>query len=129
MQSQLSPKLTDFLFAHIDSVHTLDVLLLLWEAPERIWKSADVHDRIKSSLAAVKSSLHILVISGLVKQASPDEFCYSPSSAELAVNTTELLKNYSERSAAVIEIIYSKPTRGARDHADAPNREKEAEGA
>jgi len=122
MNPKSHSELADFIFQHIESVHTLEVLLLFEQSPEKKWTLAQIHDRIRSNLSAVKSSVLNLVNSGLIKRVGSEEFYFSPGTPALQIRTTELRDNYLARRAAVVELIHSKPGRNARESSESINQ-------
>lgn len=119
---RISEEVIRLIAAHIDSVHTLEVLLFLFREPSKAWTVEDVHDRVKSSVSAVQTSLLRLVASGLVQVTGLTEtqFHYLAPSPASDTLIRELAQNYAERSAAVIEIIYSKSSRTAHGFPSSP---------
>lgn len=105
-----------FVAMHIHSVHTLEVLLILFHKQTRTWSIDEVHAQVKSSVSAAQQSLVELVESGLIKQivGSPPVFQYTANSAAFEHRMAELATMYAERRTAVVELIYSRPARVAR---------------
>lgn len=128
-ERRITEEVIRFLATHIESVHTLEVLLLLFGGGDRAWSIEEVHASVKSSLGAAKTSLLGLAAGELVRPTSPDRrsFQYYPKSAEVDKCIRELAAAYAERSTAVIEIIYSHPIRTARTFSDAFDFRKKPE--
>ncbi len=98
-----------FIADHIDSVHTLEILLILAKDSDEPWSVERIHTQVKSSHQAVASSLARLVETGLVKPhaGESEQFQFCPQSVRLRQGAAELAALYASRSAAVIELIYS----------------------
>jgi hypothetical protein len=107
--------------AHIDSVVVLEVLLLLYQEPQREWSEEDVSSELRIEAAWTRARLKALVRSGLVCEAGPSShsYRYYPSSLNLNAAVAALARTYSERPLAVISYIYSKPSMILRRLADA----------
>lgn len=121
MRRGVPPEMEKFVLHHIDTVHTLDVLLLLYHSPDRLVSAHEVLEQVKSNIDAVGESLAHLIDSSLIKCVDPNRglFQYKPLSAFDDKLTGALDLLYSERYSAVIEIIYSKPLTEAKNFAEA----------
>lgn len=128
-QTRLPEELSRFIAGHIDSVHTLEVLLLLHEKRDQAWTASDVLGSVKSSLGAIQNSLDQLVVQGLVRQTSenPAAYQYSPKNAGVVQLIAELSTAYAERRSTVIQSIYSRPIRVAQTFSDAFDLRKKLE--
>jgi DNA-binding MarR family transcriptional regulator len=108
-----------FLHQNIDSVEQLEVLLLLWRAPERGWTSEDVARAVYSHPTSVARRLARLLGQGLLREREPGCYQYAPHTAELHQIVTRLDHTYRERRVAVITLIASKPIENVRAFSDA----------
>ncbi len=108
-----------FLHQHIESVEQLEVLLLLWRAPERGWSADEVATAVYSHPSSVLLRLAMLLGQGLLREREPGCYQYAPPSADLHDTVTRLDHMYRERRVAVITLIASKPIESVRAFSDA----------
>lgn len=108
-----------FLHQNIDSVEQLEVLLLLWRAPQRGWTSDEVATAVYSHPSSVVRRLALLLGQGLLREQEPGCYQYAPRTAELHDTVTRLDHLYRERRVAVITLIASKPIENVRAFSDA----------
>ena len=108
-----------FLHQNIESVEQLEVLLLLWRAPERGWTSDEVATAVYSHPSSVVRRLAMLLGQGLLREREPGCYQYAPRTAELHATVTRLDHIYRERRVAVITLIASKPIENVRAFSDA----------
>ncbi len=108
-----------FLYQHIESVEQLEVLLLLWQAPDRDWTADDVARALYSHPSSVASRLALLMGQGMLRETHPGRYQYAPRSADLHQTVTEVVNTYRERRVAVITLIASKPLENVRAFSDA----------
>ena len=108
-----------FLYQNIESVEQLEVLLLLWRAPERGWTSDEVATAVYSHPSSVVRRLAMLLGQGLLREREPGCYRYAPRTAELHDTVSRLDHMYRERRVAVITLIASKPIENVRAFSDA----------
>ena len=108
-----------FLYQNIESVEQLEVLLLLWRAPERGWTSDEVATAVYSHPSSVVRRLAMLLGQGLLREREPGCYQYAPRTAELHDTESRLDHMYRERRVAVITLIASKPIENVRAFSDA----------
>jgi hypothetical protein len=101
-----------FIAANIDSVGTLEVLLLLRDHREREWTPDEVARELRSGSEIAVDRLAFLRARGLVSEAAAEKpsFRYAPSRPDLARAVDDLASCYATRRVRVISLIYSKPT-------------------
>ena len=107
------------LYQNIESVEQLEVLLLLWRAPERGWTSDEVATAVYSHPSSVVRRLAMLLGQGLLREREPGCYQYAPRTAELHDTVSRLDHMYRERRVAVITLIASKPIENVRAFSDA----------
>ena len=71
-----------FLYQNIESVEQLEVLLLLWRAPERGWTSDEVATAVYSHPSSVVRRLAMLLGQGLLREREPGCYQYAPRTAD-----------------------------------------------
>ncbi|MCI0534640.1 MAG: hypothetical protein L0Z50_05375 [Verrucomicrobiales bacterium] len=121
MEGQLQPKIEQFIYSYINSLEQLEILLLLFESPDRSWTIEAVYDIIKSNPASISRRLETLTQQGLVV-ADPETkggYRFQVSNPELTQTIQELSNAYTERRLRVIETVFSKPSSSIKSFADA----------
>lgn len=113
----MSPKNTDvpddlqaFIEKKIDSVETLETLLLLRNESNRSWYASEISLQLRSHPDSVAARLVHLVQGGLVHETvEEDRTCYRyyPRSPDLDGFVTELSRAYLIRRYSVINMIYA----------------------
>ncbi|HEU5079273.1 MAG TPA: hypothetical protein VFT72_08665 [Opitutaceae bacterium] len=113
MKRQIEQDIGAFIVDYIDSVHTLEVLLMLHRDPSRVWTTDTIHEHVQSSPSAVKASLLSLMNANLARQPSSDRdgFMFHAPSVLLDERVRALATLYENRRTLVIEYIYSRPTK------------------
>ena len=104
---------------HIGSVEQLEVLLLLYNTPERWWSAAEVQAELRTSLTSAADRLHDLAERRfLAVEPSPPRYRFE---AEEKVRRVVglLAETYREYRVTVVAMIYSKPPDAVRELADA----------
>jgi DNA-binding MarR family transcriptional regulator len=108
-----------FLHQNVESVEQLEVLLLLWRAPERGWSPEEVATAVYSHPSSVVRRLAMLLGQGLLREREPGHYQYAPRTADLHDTVTRLDHTYRERRVAVVTLIASKPIENVRAFSDA----------
>ena len=113
---------------HIDSVEQLEILLLLYQHPERSWTAESVARELRVSALSVTDRLKDMTQAGLLSrvEGSLAEYRCAPESPKLAEAVSGLATAYSERRVTVINLIFSKPVDKIRTFADAFRLRKDA---
>jgi hypothetical protein len=110
-----------FIADHIDSVEQLEILLLLYQHPERSWTTESVARELRISALSAGDRLKDMARSSLLSkvQGGEGEYRYAPDNQQLAEAVAGLATAYSERRVTVINLIFSKPIDKIRTFADA----------
>jgi DNA-binding IclR family transcriptional regulator len=101
----LTPPLEVFLAGRIDSVETLEVLLLVARGAAP-WSAAAAAERLGIDPDVCAAKLDSLASAGLLSRDA-GEFRYSPENEDLRKLVAELGREYTDRRANVINVIYS----------------------
>jgi hypothetical protein len=104
MAEELPEVVRRFVTGHIDSVSTLDALLVLRAAPDRVWSASDLGRALVSSETAATRQLHQLKRHGLLAHGHGG-FRYAPPPDKHAI-IDRLAECYARRRASVIAVIY-----------------------
>ncbi len=89
----------------IDSVWTLEVLLLLHAARERSWTVRGLTDDLRSSELVITQSIAILRTAGLVVEDADGAVRYRPAAQNLDALVARLGEEYRSRPATVRRAI------------------------
>lgn len=119
--SDLPEEVRRLIADHIDSVEQLEILLLLYQHPERTWDAEAVARELRIASISAGERLEDMAQSGLLarKDGKPVEYRYAPESESLDAAVRGLSTAYSERRVTVINLIFSKPVDKIRTFADA----------
>lgn len=105
---------------HIDSVEQLEILLLLYQHPERSWSAESVARELRISPMSAGDRLKDMTRSSILSKVpgTEGEYRYTPD-PQMGEAVAGLAAAYSERRVTVINLIFSKPVDKIRTFADA----------
>lgn len=106
-----------FVDRHIESIETLEILLLLSEE-ERGWSVAEIFRRIQSSPASVEHRLSSLKNAALLKEEQ-GLYRFAPADDAMRAVVRDLAEAYREWRVRIIETIYSRKIDAVQGFADA----------
>ena len=119
---KLPKEVIDFIADHIDSALQLEILLLLHKHPERHWTAGEIDTQLRINREWVAEQLAVLSRQRLLQltqgNAGPS-YQYAPADPALASAVAGLAKWHSTHRVAIVNMIYSKPTKHLRSFADA----------
>jgi hypothetical protein len=101
----LDRDLQQLIESSIDSVWTLEVLLLLHAARERSWTVRGLTDDLRSSELVITQSIAILRTAGLVVEDADGAVRYRPAAQNLDALVARLGEEYRSRPATVRRAI------------------------
>lgn len=110
-----------FISRYIDSVAQLEILLLVYGEPEKVWTAGEVADNLRVNLSSVMDELASLCSRGLLTRSPEGMHRYRFASAvsDLSQEVQNLSQVYSDRRVTVITLISSKPVDRIRVFTDA----------
>ena len=111
-----------FIDGHVASVDQLELLRLLWEAPEAVWTGADLAADLQTSPAEAVAQLTALQRRGLLQvEAGGAEplYRYGARDAELDGLLRTTLQHYRERPVSMIKFVAARAKDPLRSFADA----------
>jgi hypothetical protein len=117
-EDPLSPAARDLLAAHVGSVTTLDVLLLMHRDGRRLWTASEVAAELRIGADWAEEQLILLVRGSLVSRSAAG-YAYAPQQPDAARAVDELARAYRTHPVSVVAAIYSKPDRRLQSFADA----------
>lgn len=96
-----------FIHEHVDSIESLEILLLLRRASETFWRAEALESHLGMKSGSAEKRLDGLLRAHLVTQGSSGGYRYQPPSEEIAANVSALAEAYAERRTAVVNTVYS----------------------
>jgi hypothetical protein len=120
-EEPIPEKVRRFIVDHINSVESLEILLLLFADAGREWNASEVsrtlYTRLESAAAQLQA-LHRAKLLLAIEGGESPKYRFHAASPE-ADTVVELEKIYKARRVSVISFIYSKPTDPLRAFSDA----------
>jgi hypothetical protein len=109
-----------FIVERINSVESLEVLLLLFAQPAVELSVAEVSRKLCTSIESAVARLRELQLAKLLVEAGtePRKYRFNPAAPEFAL-VGDLEKTYKQRRVSVISFIYTKPSDPLRAFLDA----------
>jgi hypothetical protein len=92
----------------LDSVWSLELLLLLHAQPDRRWKTSEMVTELRSSELVVAQSVSCLLSAGLLIDEGDDTVRYASVSADLAAFVEKLAYEYRTRPNQIRRMIVSR---------------------
>lgn len=116
----LPPALERFIARSIDSIETVEILLLLARTPDTYWtaEALESHLGMRSGSGADRR-LAFLAENGLVVRGASGGYRYAAASDEQRQLVADLAVAYSERRAAVVNTVFSENLARLRAFAEA----------
>jgi hypothetical protein len=124
--SGLSPRVRDFLLTYVDSVESLEVLLMLAARPDLAFSPQRVASQLRSAVHSVRNRLRALTEHNLIARLEDAESFRMSVNPALAGVLVEVARAYGERPVAVVRMIHSRPSDLVRVFTDAFQRKKGA---
>lgn len=116
----LSPAVGGLIARCLDSVESVEILLLLRRSSDTFWTAAAVSQQLGTSRETAEAKMKALLDAGfLATGVQTDAHRYAPRGKELASAADELAAVYSEKRVSVINAIYSANLSRLRAFADA----------
>ncbi len=103
----------------LDSVWSLDMLLLVYSQPDRVWTKTDLVIELRSSDLVVAQSVHCLGGAGLLVELDEKTVRYAAVSPDLAAFVTKLEEEYRARPNYIRRIIFGRTSAKLTSFSDA----------
>ncbi len=113
MTTGLPAQVRAFIESQIDSVEQLEILLLFYRNPERVWSISQICSEIRGTLSSTHNRVSSLKKHGLISTINEKDhegYRYSPPDAEVNAVIGQLAEEYRVRRVRVIDAIYAPPT-------------------
>ena len=117
----VSDEARQFIDRYIDSLETLEVLLLLQRSPERTWRAAEVASSLQLGDVVADRSLSKLCGKSLldVRLGSDLFYSFAPRLPHLRQGAQELARAYASNRLAVLKLVSGRARAPVRDFAEA----------
>jgi len=107
MTVSLPQPLEQFIARYVDSVETLETLLLLKRSSETFWMTSAIESHLGLKQGNAEKRLQLLLQNEFVVRGMSGGYRYCPKRAEDDVQVSELAVAYAERRAAVLNFLFS----------------------
>lgn len=111
--------LAEFIKTSFGSIWTLELLLLVSGAPDRVWSRGELVTELRSSEQVVARSTEDLVAAGLVFLADAGAIRFGPASRDLEDLVQKLGDEYRRTPAAIRRVILNSASGKLRSFIDA----------
>jgi hypothetical protein len=117
----VTPEAEEFIERAVDTIHQLEILMLLRRSPDRFWRVDEVAAELRMSLVTVVSSMSGLRTNGLLAREStdPDAYRYEPRTIALHAGVESVAAAYETDPLPVVKAVLGKPPRALRTFSDA----------
>ena len=106
--SNLSQPVQDLIRRNIDSVDTLELLLLLRRSPDSYWSADAAEQHLGLRQGAAKQRLDALVAGSLARRGSETgAYRYAAVDEQMRESVDQLADPYANQRVSVINLIYS----------------------
>lgn len=101
----MDPDIIEMIESSLDSVWSLELVLLLFSAPERCWETSELVAELRSSHLVVSQSVATLVAAGLAVENTDGTVRFAPASPALHSFVEDLEREYRARPASIRRLI------------------------
>lgn len=109
----------DFIRDHVDSIETLEIILLLHRAPDTFWRPEAIESHLGLKPGTAEKCLQKLDVSGIALQGMTRGYRYRATDAAVDRSVKALAAAYAEHRISVVNAVYSENLRRLRAFADA----------
>jgi hypothetical protein len=107
MNPLLPDPLEHFIARYVDSIETLETLLLLERSRETFWMTSAIESHLGFKAGSAEKRLQLLLQNGFVVRGMSGAYRYCPKRAEDDAQVAELAAAYADRRAAVLNVLFS----------------------
>ncbi len=115
----MDPDFIEAIESSLDSVWTLELLLVLYADPEKGWTTSDLVAELRSSDLVVKQSVAFLTGVGLAIEDNDARVKFRPVAQDLEVFVERLEREYRARPSAVRRLIVGRANSKLQSFSDA----------
>lgn len=115
----MDPDFIEAIESSLDSVWTLELLLVLYADPEKGWTTSDLVAELRSSELIVKQSVAFLTGVGLAIEDNDARVKFRPVARDLEVFVERLEREYRARPSAVRRLIVGRANSKLQSFSDA----------
>ncbi len=107
MSMSLPQPLEQFIARYVDSVETLETLLLLKRSSETFWMTSAIESHLGIKAGSAEKRLQSLLQNGFVVRGMSGAYRYCPKRADDDALVAELATAYAEQRTAVLNFLFS----------------------
>lgn len=115
----LAPKLQEFISRYIDSIETLEILLLLERSPETYWMASAIESHLGIKTGTAEKRLQGLLQNGFIVKGASRGYRFSPENETQNAAVAELATAYTARRVSVVNMVFSENLARLRAFSDA----------
>ena len=115
----LPPSLEEFIGRYVDSIETLEILLLLKRSPETYWMTTAIESHLGIRSGTAEKHLRELLDNRFIVRGMTGAFRYSPSNEGHDEAVTALAAAYADQRVAVVNAVFSESLSRLRAFANA----------
>jgi DNA-binding IclR family transcriptional regulator len=117
----VTPEAEEFIEQAVDTIHQLEILMLLRRSPDRRWRVDHIAAELGMTTATVESSVSGLYVNGVLAMddVNPAAYRYEPRSVALHAGVESLAAAYETDPMPVLRAVLNKPPRSLRTFSDA----------
>ena len=117
----MTPEAQEFIERAVDTIHQLEILMLLRRSPDRFWRVDAIAAELQMTNTTVAASLSGLHANGVLvaQDAHPVAYRYEPCSLVLHAGVESLAAGYETDPLPVLRVVLNKPPRALRTVSDA----------
>jgi hypothetical protein len=119
MPEDIRADLRDFIVNEIGSISELELLLLLFQEPQKAWNAQEAAKALYTAEDATAALLDRFRVRGLAAVDSDGAYTFAARSPELQQLVADLAELYQSRRVTVINLIYAGPVQKLQSFADA----------
>ena len=117
----MTPEAQEFVERVIDTIHQLEILMLLRRSPDRFWRVDEISTELRIGTTTVAAGVSGLQANGVLagNDAQPVAYRYDPRSISVHAGVESLAAAYEADPLSVLKALLAKPPRALRTFSDA----------
>jgi hypothetical protein len=115
----------EFIRKYVDSIETMEILLLLQRAPDTFWTAAAINSHFGMKQGIAEKRLQVLAQNGFITQGMTGGYRYTPRDEGLRADVSALAAAYADHRSTLANAIFSENLGRLRAFADAFKVKKE----
>lgn len=117
----MTPEAEEFIERAVDTIHQLEILVLLRRSPDRFWRLEEIAAALRMTSTTVASSVSGLHANGVLAadDANPVAYRYEPRTIAVHAGVESLVVAYETDPLPVVKAVLNKPPHALRTFSDA----------